>query len=87
MPEQGVLILDETGFLKKGTKSASVARRYSGTAGRIENSQIGVLLAYASPHGRALIDQELYLPRNGPPIARGAARPESLTRSDLRFPR
>ena len=61
--EQGVLILDETGFLKKGTQSAGVARQYSGTAGRIENSQIGVFLAYASPHGRALIDRELYLPK------------------------
>ncbi|GAA3969757.1 IS701 family transposase [Actinomadura viridis] len=60
---QGVLIVDETGFLKKGTKSAGVARQYSGTAGRIENSQIGVFLAYASPEGRALIDRELYLPK------------------------
>lgn len=61
--QRGVLIVDETGFLKKGTKSAGVARQYSGTAGRIENSQIGVFLAYASQHGRALIDRELYLPK------------------------
>ncbi len=61
--ERGVLIADETGFVKKGTKSAGVARQYSGTAGRIENSQIGVFLAYASDHGRALIDRELYLPK------------------------
>jgi SRSO17 transposase len=60
---QGVLVVDETGFVKKGTKSAGVARQYSGTAGRIENSQIGVFLAYASPRGRALIDRELYLPK------------------------
>jgi SRSO17 transposase len=60
---RGVLIVDETGFLKKGIKSAGVARQYSGTAGRIENSQIGVFLAYASDHGRALIDRELYLPK------------------------
>jgi SRSO17 transposase len=60
---QGVLVVDETGFLKKGRKSAGVARQYSGTAGRIENSQIGVFLAYASPRGRALIDRELYLPK------------------------
>ncbi|WP_158853144.1 IS701 family transposase [Saccharothrix deserti] len=60
---QGVLIVDETGFLKKGSKSAGVARQYSGTAGRIENSQIGVFLAYASGRGRALIDRELYLPK------------------------
>ncbi len=61
--ERGVLIVDETGFLKKGRKSAGVARQYSGTAGRIENSQIGVFLAYASDHGRGLIDRELYLPK------------------------
>src|SRR5215211_1313411 len=57
-----VLVLDETGFLKKGDKSAGVKRQYSGTAGRIENSQIGVFLAYASRHGHALIDRALYLP-------------------------
>ncbi len=61
--ESGVLIVDETGFLKKGTKSAGVARQYSGTAGRIENAQVGVFLAYASSRGRALVDRELYLPR------------------------
>lgn len=60
---RGVLIVDETGFLKKGIKSAGVARQYSGTAGRIENSQIGVFLAYASERGRALMDRELYLPK------------------------
>jgi SRSO17 transposase len=60
----GVLIADETGFLKKGTKSAGVQRQYSGTAGRVENCQLGVFLAYASPAGRALIDAELYLPRS-----------------------
>jgi SRSO17 transposase len=59
----GVLIVDETGFLKKGAHSAGVARQYSGTAGRIENAQIGVFLAYASGKGHALIDRELYLPR------------------------
>src|SRR4051812_7346089 len=60
---EGVLIVDATGFLKKGTKSAGVARQYSGTAGRIENCQIGVFLAYASDKGHALIDRELYLPK------------------------
>ena len=59
----GVLVTDETGFLKKGTHSAGVARQYSGTAGRIENCQIGVFLSYASRRGRALIDRELYLPK------------------------
>ncbi len=58
----GVLVLDETGFLKKGTKSAGVARMYSGTAGRIENCQIGVFLGYATPAGRTFLDRELYLP-------------------------
>src|SRR5215208_6713671 len=61
--DDGVLIVDETGFLKKGEHSAGVARQYSGTAGRIENAQIGVFLAYASDKGHALIDRELYLPR------------------------
>ncbi len=60
----GVVVADETGFLKKGTKSAGVQRQYSGTAGRIENCQIGVFLAYTSPHGRALIDRELYVPQS-----------------------
>ena len=59
----GVLVVDETGFLKKGTKSAGVARQYSGTAGRIENCQIGVFLAYATPAGRTFLDRELYLPK------------------------
>ncbi len=59
---EAVLVLDETGFLKKGDKSAGVQRQYSGTAGRIENCQIGVFLGYASRHGRALIDRALYLP-------------------------
>src|SRR4051794_1283112 len=58
-----VLVLDETGFLKKGAKSAGVQRQYSGTAGRIENCQIGVFLGYASRHGRALIDRALDLPQ------------------------
>jgi SRSO17 transposase len=59
----GVLVVDETGFLKKGTKSCGVARQYSGTEGRIENCQIGMFLGYASPKGRAGIDRALYLPR------------------------
>ena len=61
--KNGVLIIDETGFLKKGTKSAGVGRQYSGTAGRIENCQIGVFLAYRSSRVHALIDRELYLPK------------------------
>jgi SRSO17 transposase len=58
-----VLVIDETGFLKKGIKSVGVARQYSGTAGRIENCQIGVFLAYASPRGHAFLDRALYLPK------------------------
>src|ERR1700741_2649977 len=60
----GVLIGDDTGFLKKGTRSAGVQRQYSGTAGRTENCQIGTFLAYASAKGRALIDRELYVPKS-----------------------
>ncbi len=59
----GVLVVDETGFLKKGDKSVGVQRQYSGTAGRIENSQVGVFLAYAGVKGRTLLDRELYLPQ------------------------
>src|SRR4051794_629249 len=57
-----VLVLDETGFVRKGEKSAGVQRQYSGTAGRVENCQVGVFLGYAGRHGRALIDRALYLP-------------------------
>ncbi|MFI5541769.1 IS701 family transposase [Nocardia sp. NPDC051900] len=60
----GVLVVDETGFLKKGTKSTGVQRQYSGTAGRIENCQLGVFCAYTGSRGRTLIDRELYLPKS-----------------------
>jgi len=60
--EEGTLVLDETGFLKQGKKSCGVARQYSGTAGRIENCQIGVFLTYAGAKGNAMIDRRLYLP-------------------------
>lgn len=60
--DDGVLVVDETGFLKKGEHSVGVARQYSGTAGRIENCQIGVFVAYASRFGQTLIDRRLYLP-------------------------
>ena len=59
-----MLIADETGFVKKGARSAGVQRQYSGTAGRTENCQAGVFLAYASAPGHALINRELYLPRS-----------------------
>jgi SRSO17 transposase len=61
--ETAVLVVDETGFLKKGVKSAGVARQYSGTAGRVENCQVGVFLAYATTEGRTFLDRELYLPK------------------------
>ena len=60
---EGMLVIDETGFLKKGQHSVGVKRQYSGTAGRIENCQIGVFLSYASEKGHALIDREIYLPK------------------------
>ncbi|MFE0776862.1 IS701 family transposase [Streptomyces sp. NPDC058861] len=59
-----VLIMDETGFVKKGRASAGFQRQYTGTAGRIENSQVGVFLAYATSRGRALIDRRLYLTKH-----------------------
>ena len=62
--QSGVLVVDETGFLKKGEKSVGVARQYTGTAGRIENAQVGVFVAYyASEKGAAFVDRALYLPR------------------------
>ena len=59
----GVLVVDETGFLKQGKKSVGVKRQYSGTAGKVENCQIGVFLAYGSRRGAAFLDRELYLPQ------------------------
>jgi SRSO17 transposase len=60
---EAVVVVDETGFLKKGTKSVGVQRQYSGTAGRIENCQVGVFLAYAASAGRTFLDRDLYLPK------------------------
>ena len=77
-----VLVIDETGFLKKGTKSVGVKRQSSGTAGRTENCQIGVFLAYASPHGRTFLDRELYLPQEwaaDPARREEAGVPETVT--------
>ncbi|MCA1668174.1 MAG: IS701 family transposase [Thermomicrobia bacterium] len=78
-----VLVVDETGFLKKGMKSAGVARQYSGTAGRIENCQIGVFLSYASCHGQAFIDRALYLPKVW--VADTARRHEAGIPDDIDF--
>jgi SRSO17 transposase len=57
-----VFVVDDTGFIKKGVRSAGVARQYTGTSGKVDNCQIGVFLGYASSKGRALVDRELYLP-------------------------
>ena len=77
----GVLVIDETGFLKKGTHSVGVARQYSGTAGRRENTQIGMFASYASLWGHALIDRRLYLPKswaNDPEQRAKACVPEDI---------
>src|SRR4029453_14820867 len=81
--QQGVLVIDETGFLKKGTKSVGVQRQYSGTAGRIENCQLGVFLAYASPQGRTFLDRELYLPKEW--AADDARRAEAAVPLEVEF--
>jgi SRSO17 transposase len=76
-----VLVVDETGFLKKGTTSVGVQRQYSGTAGKVDNCQLGVFLAYASARGRAFIDRELYLPErwtNDPARCRAARVPAQV---------
>jgi SRSO17 transposase len=77
----GMLVIDETGFLKKGKKSVGVQRQYSGTAGRIENCQIGVFLTYASQGNHTLVDRELYLPKSwtqDPERCRAAHVPEEV---------
>src|SRR5262249_47605610 len=74
----GVLVVDETGFLKQGVHSAGVKRQYSGTAGRVANCQIGVFLAYASQSGHVLVDRELYLPKEW--------AGDSLRREDAQIP-
>jgi SRSO17 transposase len=77
----GVLVVDETGFLKKGTKFCGVARQYNGTAGRIENCQVGVFLGYATSKGRALLDRTLYLPKewtDDRPRCRAAGVPDAV---------
>src|SRR5947208_12136301 len=61
----GALVLDEAGFVKKGERSVGVQRQYSGTAGRVENCQVGVFLGHASRHGHAPIDRALCLPEGG----------------------
>ena len=86
----GVLVVDETGFLKKGTKSAGVQRQYSGTAGRIENCQVGVFLAYASPRGGRWWTGSCTCPRSGPAtstaVPRRMCRPGSALRPSRSWP-
>ncbi len=80
--EDGILVVDETGFLKQGKHSCGVKRQYSGTAGRIENCQIGVFLTYASSKGHSPIDRRLYMPKewiDDPERRKKAGVPESLT--------
>src|SRR5215218_699764 len=79
----GVLIVDETGFLKKGEKSVGVARQYTGTAGKRENCQVGVFLCYASKEGAAFIDRALYLPREW--TEDSARREEAGVPEEVRF--
>jgi SRSO17 transposase len=79
--KRAVLIVDETGFVKKGEQSVGVQRQYSGTAGRIENCQIGVFLTYASPKGRTFLDRALYLPEEwtkDPPRCHQAGVPKPV---------
>src|ERR687884_804768 len=78
----GIFVVDETGFLKKGTKSAGVQRQYTGTAGKTENCQVGVFLTYVAPQGHAFLDRRLYLPQSWAADAERrteAAVPEEVT--------
>ncbi len=97
--EGAVLVIDETGFLKKGVKSAGVARQYTGTAGGVENCQVGVFLTYAAARGRTFLDRELYLPEvwagdaarraaaGVPEEVRFATKPQLARRMIARHPR
>ena len=84
-PASGVLILDDTGFVKKGDQSCGVARQYTGTVGETANAQVGVFLAYASAAGAAFIDRALYLPRSSTCRAAGLMTPGGAGRRG--FPR
>lgn len=95
--DQAVLVVDETGDVKKGTDTVGVQRQYTGTAGRIENSQVAVYLVYAGQRGHAAVDRELYVPRSwtsDPDRCRAAGlaeeatfatKPELATRMVARF--
>jgi SRSO17 transposase len=80
-PASGVLIIDDTGFVKKGDQSCGVRRQYTGTVGATANAQVGVFLAYASDQGAAFVDRALYLPRgwtDHPERCRQAGIPETV---------
>jgi SRSO17 transposase len=81
---EAVLVIDETGDLKKGTGTVGVQRQYTGTAGRVENAQVAVYLVYATDAGHAVVDRELYLPGPGPTTLSACRPPASPTRSGLR---
>jgi SRSO17 transposase len=83
--KDGVMIFDETGFPKKGEDSVGVARQYSGIAGKIDNCQIGVFAAYASPHGYALVDKRLFMPEQWFDSAHRELRKKCKVPKDLRF--
>jgi SRSO17 transposase len=78
-----VLVVDETGDLKKGSRTVGVQRQYTGTAGKVDNAQVAVYLAYATPAGHGVVDRELYLPQ-GSRILPAATPPASPTRSGSR---
>ncbi len=80
----GVLVLDDTGFAKKGTHSAGVGRQYSGTLGRVDDCQVGVFLGYASRHGHTLVDRRLYLTEGW--LADPVKRASPAAREDVRPP-
>lgn len=88
---EAMLVVDETGDVKKGTRTVGVQRQYTGTAGRIENAQVGVFLTYTTKVGHTLIDRELYLPRSGranpTDVRRRGCPPTPGSRPSPRWPR
>jgi len=85
--EEGIGVVDETGFLKKGTKSAGVKRQYTGTAGKRENCQVGVFLAYATPKGQAFLDRRLYLPQEWCEVPRTLRCDDVARRAEAKIPK
>jgi SRSO17 transposase len=81
--DEGIGVVDETGFLKKGTKSVGVKRQYTGTAGKVENSQVGVFVSYAVPGGPVFLDRRLFLPREW--CADAERRAEAKVPAEIRF--